>query len=173
MRLSSLLLAALAFAAPVLPQQWPVHDSGLTDAVQWDHYSLIVNGERLFLWSGQFNEQTRSSSIPQPKTGELHYWRIPVPAVWQEILEKIKAAGFNAISVYGHWAYHSASEDHLDFESGGHNPNPIFDIAKDLGLYILARPGPYVKYVALDFAMVIIDVSYSSAETTAGKSKGP
>lgn len=59
--------------------QWPLHDNGLNDVVQWDHYSFKVNGKRLFVFSG-----------------EIHYWRIPVPEVWDDLLEKIKAAGFTA-----------------------------------------------------------------------------
>lgn len=41
--------------------------------------------------------------------------------------------------------WHSAAPDHLDFETGAHNFSRIFDIAKDLGLYILFRPGPYIN----------------------------
>jgi hypothetical protein len=108
---------------------WPIHSSGLTSLVQWDHYSLIVNNERIFLWSGEF-----------------HYWRIPVPSVWRDLLEKIKAGGFNAVSVYGHWAFHAASPHALDFESGARNFTSILDIAKEVGLYVVWRPGPYVKY---------------------------
>lgn len=55
---------------------WPLHDNGLSDVVQWDHYSFKVNGKRLFVFSG-----------------EIHYWRIPVYEVWEDLLEKIKAAG--------------------------------------------------------------------------------
>jgi beta-galactosidase GanA len=131
MRLFSLLQVGLAalFATPAFTQtSWPVHDSGLTDLVKWDHYSLILKGERLFLWSGEF-----------------HYWRIPVKEVWLDILEKIKAAGFNAVSIYGHWGYHSAREGALDFETGAHDFTSILDHAKDLGLYVIWRPGPYVK----------------------------
>lgn len=40
--------------------QWPLHDDGLNKVVQWDHYSFQLNGERIFLFSGEF-----------------HYWRIP------------------------------------------------------------------------------------------------
>lgn len=61
------------------PSQYPLHDNGLNKVVQWDHYSFKVNGQRLFVYSG-----------------ELHYWRIPVPEVWDDVLEKIKAAGFTA-----------------------------------------------------------------------------
>jgi hypothetical protein len=63
--------------------QWPLHDNGLNQVVQWDHYSFKVNGKRLFVFSG-----------------EIHYWRIPVPEVWEDLLEKIKAAGFTAFAFY-------------------------------------------------------------------------
>lgn len=49
------------------------------------------------------------------------------------------------MSVYGNWGYHSASPDALDFESGAHNFTRLFTLAKDIGLYILWRPGPYVN----------------------------
>ncbi|KAG8780136.1 hypothetical protein FRC12_023406 [Ceratobasidium sp. 428] len=107
---------------------WPIHDTGLSKVVQWDHYSLMVNGQRLFVWSGEF-----------------HYWRIPVPEVWRDILTKVKAAGFNAVSVYGNWGYHSASPGALDFESGAHDFESILQDCKDLGLYVIWRAGPYVN----------------------------
>jgi len=74
MKLFRDLLLAGHLLATVTAQQWPLHNDGLNDVVQWDHYSLMVNGERLFFWSGEF-----------------HYWRIPVPELWQDIMEKIKA----------------------------------------------------------------------------------
>ncbi|TKA82558.1 hypothetical protein B0A55_01201 [Friedmanniomyces simplex] len=126
--LGSLLLAGQLLVAAVAAQQWPLHNDGLNDVVQWDHYSLMINGERLFFWSGEF-----------------HYWRIPVPELWQDIMEKIKAAGFNAFSIYAHWGFHSAAHGELDFESGAHNFSRIFDMAKELGLYMLVRPGPYIN----------------------------
>ena len=33
----------------------------------------------------------------------------------------------------------------LDFETGAHNFERIFEIAKELGLYVIFRPGPYVN----------------------------
>ncbi|PVH69260.1 glycoside hydrolase family 35 protein [Cadophora sp. DSE1049] len=106
--------------------QWPIHDNGLNKVVQWDHYSVIVNGERLFIWSG-----------------ELHLWRIPVPELWADILQKLKAAGFNGIGLYEHWGWHAPNNETLDFETGAHHYAPIFDMAQELGLYIVYRPGPY------------------------------
>ncbi|KAJ7863079.1 glycoside hydrolase family 35 protein [Mycena olivaceomarginata] len=108
--------------------QWPVHNTGFTDAIQWDHYSIIIGGVRTFLWSG-----------------EIHYWRIPVPEVWRDLLEKIKAAGFNGISVYAHWAFHAPNNKTLDFTSGARNFEPILDIAKEVGLFVTMRGGPYVN----------------------------
>ena len=62
-----------------ISSRYPLHDNGINKVVQWDHYSFKINGKRLFVFSG-----------------ELHYWRIPVPEVWDDLLEKIKAAGFTA-----------------------------------------------------------------------------
>ncbi|PMD43524.1 glycoside hydrolase family 35 protein [Hyaloscypha variabilis F] len=109
-------------------EQWPLHNDGINSVVEWDHYSYIVNGQRLYIWSG-----------------EMHYWRAPVPEMWIDILEKIKAAGFNTVSFYGNWGYHSAKDGVLDFESGAHNFTKLFDLAKQVGLYIFFRPGPYVN----------------------------
>lgn len=109
--------------------QWPLHNNGLTTLVEWDHYSFKVNGQRLFVFSGEF-----------------HYWRLPVPELWRDLLEKVRAAGFNAFSIYGHWGFHSPSPDGaLDFTTGAHNFTPIMDLAAELGLYMIFRPGPYVN----------------------------
>ncbi|KAF2470813.1 uncharacterized protein BDR25DRAFT_261998 [Lindgomyces ingoldianus] len=110
------------------PTKWPLHDNSLNEVVQWDHYSFKINGQRLFVFSG-----------------ELHYWRIPVPEVWEDLLEKIKAAGFTAFAFYGHWGYHSWNNHTLDFTNGAHDFTPLFEIAKRIGLYIIVRPGPYVN----------------------------
>jgi beta-galactosidase GanA len=143
--LTTYLSGSFEVQAQNAPSQWPLHDNGLNDVVQWDHYSFKVNGKRLFVFSG-----------------ELHYWRIPVPEVWEDILEKIKAAGFTvsalvgkfnnqnvdpkqAFAFYGHWGYHSANNSTLDFTTGAHDINRLFEIAKRVGLYIIVRPGPYVN----------------------------
>ncbi|KAH6880351.1 family 35 glycosyl hydrolase [Thelonectria olida] len=119
-----------SFITPIAAadSDWPVLDNGLTDIVQWDHYSYHVNGQRLFIFSGEF-----------------HPWRFPVPELWRDLLEKIKAAGFNTFSIYNSWGYHSASPDALDFTNGGHNFTSILTLAKELGMYVIIRPGPYVN----------------------------
>lgn len=62
-----------------------------------------------------------------------------------DIMQKIKAAGFNGFSIYSHWGFHSAADGKLDFESGAHDFSRIFTLAQDLGLYVIVRPGPYIN----------------------------
>lgn len=128
MKLQQLLLQGMCLLR-VAAQDRPVVDDSLSSSiVDYDQYSLIIDGKRLFMWSGEY-----------------HPWRIPVPELWQDIMQKIKAAGFNTFSMYTHWGWHSAADGKLDFETGAHNIHRIFEMAKDMGLYILLRPGPYIN----------------------------
>ena len=52
-----------------------------TTEVTWDKYSLSVQGERVYVFSGEF-----------------HYMRLPVPEMWLDVFQKLKANGFNAVS---------------------------------------------------------------------------
>ncbi|KAK3940357.1 family 35 glycosyl hydrolase [Diplogelasinospora grovesii] len=101
-------------------------DDGLTDLVTWDKYSLNVNGSRVFI-----------------NCAEFHYQRLPVPELWPDIFQKLKANGFNAISIYFFWSYHSPSKGVYDFESPGKNVQQLFDMAREAGLWVVARAGPY------------------------------
>ncbi|MFL6119461.1 glycoside hydrolase family 35 protein, partial [Actinophytocola sp.] len=57
---------------------------------------------------------------------------------------KLKAAGFNATSIYFDWAYHSPAPGVYDF-TGVRDVDRLLDIAEDVGLYVIARPGPYIN----------------------------
>lgn len=124
---ASLLSTAIATEAQTT-KDWPLQDDGLNQVVQWDHYSFHINNQRIFVFSGEF-----------------HYWRIPVPGLWRDILEKIKAAGFTAFAFYSSWGYHAPNNHTLDFTTGAHDFTPLYELAKELGLYIIVRPGPYVN----------------------------
>ncbi|KAL4887612.1 glycoside hydrolase superfamily [Aspergillus karnatakaensis] len=135
MRLLDWVIRALAFAplypgvCASTPPTWPIRDTELGDTtVQWDHYSLIYNGERLFSFGGEF-----------------HPFRLPVPEMWVDVMEKIKAMGMNTVSFYNHWGFHAPTSDILDFETGAHDIGRIYEIARDLGLFVHARPGPYIN----------------------------
>jgi len=95
--------------------------------ISYDRYSFVLDGERVWLWSAEF-----------------HYFRLPSPDLWRDQLEKLKATGFNTISLYFSWAYHSPAPGVFDF-SGVRDIDRLLDIAQDVGLYVLARPGPYVN----------------------------
>ncbi|KAI0528338.1 beta-galactosidase, domain 2-domain-containing protein [Xylaria digitata] len=114
-------VSALGLGASNLAD-WPLHDNGLTDLVKWDHYSFHINGQRLFIFSGEF-----------------HYWRYPVPELWRDLLEKIQCF------LYNHWGYHNPLPGVLDFETGAHNFTEILTLAKVLGMYMIIRPGPYIN----------------------------
>jgi hypothetical protein len=112
---------------------YPRIDDGYTSQVQWDGYSFSI--------------QTPSQAAPRRiflQSGEYHPWRLPVPALWPDIFQKVKAAGLNSISFYCHWGMMNPKDGVMDME-GINNLQPFFDAAKDAGLWVIARPGPYIK----------------------------
>ena len=58
------------------------------------------------------------------------------------MLQKIKAAGLRMVSIYMHWGFHAPMPDTVDFTSGSHNLTRFLEMAKNVGLYVLVRPGP-------------------------------
>ncbi len=59
------------------------------------------------------------------RSGEVHPWRLPVPSLWRDVLEKIKAAGMNGISVYAHWCVISTPKDVSNYFSGAYIILPL------------------------------------------------
>jgi beta-galactosidase GanA len=87
----------------------------------------MIDGRRTVIWSGEF-----------------HYWRLPSPSLWRDVLQKMKAEGYNAVSIYFDWAYHSPRQGVYDF-TGVRDVDQLLDIAAQVGLYVIARPGPYLN----------------------------
>lgn len=108
-----------------IPQ--PVISTARTDQVQFDNYTLILKGQRIFLHSGEF-----------------HTFRLPVPSLWPDILEKFKAAGLNAVSVYTHMGLINPAPGVVDL-GGFRALQPLFDAAKAIGIWVVLRPGPYIN----------------------------
>lgn len=92
-----------------------------------DGYSFLVDGKRTYLWSGEF-----------------HYFRLPSPDLWRDIFQKMKAAGFNSASLYFDWGYHSPKPGVYDF-TGVRDADKVLDMAEEAGLYVIARPAPYIN----------------------------
>ncbi|MEU6848860.1 beta-galactosidase [Actinacidiphila alni] len=95
--------------------------------VTYDDYSFMIDGKRTYLWGGEF-----------------HYYRLPSQDLWLDVLQKMKAAGFNAVSLYFDWGYHSPAPGVYDF-TGVRDVDKLLDMAADLGIYVIARPGPYIN----------------------------
>jgi len=135
--LTSIALATQAVALSIGGQKIHIErgSDSLQDIVTFDQHSLKVNGERLFVFSGEF-----------------HPFRIPVPDLWLDIFQKVKSLGFNTVSFYVHWAL-------LEGEPGVYRADgifafePFFEAAKQAGIYLIARPGPVrllASYLAWD-----------------------
>ncbi|EKD21737.1 uncharacterized protein L3040_004959 [Drepanopeziza brunnea f. sp. 'multigermtubi'] len=122
-------LAAQAVARSIQGTQMIMEreSNGLQDIVTWDEHSLMVHGERVFVFSGEF-----------------HPFRLPVPDLWLDVFQKVKALGFNVVSFYVHWAL-LEGEPGVYTAEGVFAFEPFFEAAKQAGIYLLARPGPYIN----------------------------
>ncbi|KAF9076535.1 glycoside hydrolase family 35 protein [Rhodocollybia butyracea] len=120
-------LYILLVATQVAHSQSTLSSNGLTTAVEWDEYSFFILGNRTFIQSGEF-----------------HMWRLPVPSLWRDIVQKAKAAGLNTLSVYFHWGLINPRPGEVDL-TGINDYQPFFDAAKEEGLWVIARPGPYIN----------------------------
>lgn len=95
--------------------------------IRYDKYSMIINGRRTFV-----------------RSGAMHYFRLPSEELWLDRLTKLKGAGYNTVDLYFNWGYHSRAEGEYDF-TGVRNVDKLLAMARDLGLWVLARPGPYIN----------------------------
>ncbi|THU81100.1 glycoside hydrolase family 35 protein [Dendrothele bispora CBS 962.96] len=102
--------------------------NGLSNAsVTFDQHSLLLDGKRVMFFSGEF-----------------HPFRLPAPELWKDVLQKFKAGGFNGVSVYWHWGLSAPNANEVSFT--GHNDlQAFFETAKEVGVLVIVRPGPYVN----------------------------
>lgn len=98
-----------------------------TPDVRFDNYTFIVRDQRIFLHSGEF-----------------HTFRLPVASLWPDIIQKAKAAGLNGLSVYTHMGLLNPAPGIIDLD-GFRALEPLFKSAKEEGLWIVLRPGPYIN----------------------------
>lgn len=87
-------------------------------------------------------------------SGEFHPFRLPVPGLRLDIFQKIKSMGFTAVSLYTDWGLLEGNPGNVVTE-GIFALDEFFRAASEAGLYLIARPGPYIN-----------------AETTAGEIPG-
>ncbi|PWH12643.1 MAG: glycoside hydrolase [Anaerolineae bacterium] len=80
------------------------------------------------------------------QAGEFHYFRTPADQ-WEHRLNLLKQAGFNAVACYIPWLWHQPQPTLTDLDGHTHpmrNLAGFLDLAARMGLYVIARPGPYI-----------------------------
>ena len=75
-------------------------------------------------------------------SGSIHYFRT-VPEYWHDRLLKLKQCGFNTVETYICWNLHERREGEFDF-TGMLDLGRFIDVANELGLLCIIRPGPYI-----------------------------
>ena len=113
--------------APTGPAPAPPAADGRRHTVGFDRYSMLVDGRRLVIWSG-----------------EVHPFRLPSPSLWRDVLQKLRAHGYNTVSIYVAWNYHSPAPGVHDF-TGVRDLDLFLRTAAETGLYVIVRPGPYIN----------------------------
>lgn len=75
-------------------------------------------------------------------SGAMHYFRVH-PDYWKDRLLKMRAMGLNTLETYVPWNLHEPHPEDFDF-SGWLNLERYIEMAGELGLYVIVRPGPYI-----------------------------
>lgn len=75
-------------------------------------------------------------------SGAIHYFRV-LPELWHDRLLRLKAMGCNTVETYVAWNFHAPSSEVVDF-TGWRDLERFLEIAADLGLDAIVRPGPYI-----------------------------
>jgi beta-galactosidase len=76
--------------------------------------------------------------------GEFHPFRLPVPSLWRDVLEKMKAAGLNTVSIVVPWALLEGKPGEFRAE-GVFGLEAFFEVVREVGLWVVVKPGPYVS----------------------------
>ena len=92
-------------------------------SIGWDRQTFTINGKDVVLIGGS-----------------MHYFRIPA-AEWEADFERMQEDGFNIVDVYIPWFIHEPEQGRFDFG----NLQKFLDLAHKHGLYVVARPGPYIN----------------------------
>uniref|UniRef100_A0A2S2P399 Beta-galactosidase n=1 Tax=Schizaphis graminum TaxID=13262 RepID=A0A2S2P399_SCHGA len=88
------------------------------------------------------NEFLKDGQVFRYVSGSLHYFRVPKP-YWKDRIQKMKAAGLNAVSTYVEWSLHEPYPGVYNFDDIA-DLEYFLQLVKDEGMYLLLRPGPYI-----------------------------
>jgi beta-galactosidase len=96
-----------------------------------------------FAFGGPGNSEFLLDGKPfQIRSGEMHPDRIP-PQYWRHRIRMARAMGLNTVAIYIFWNAHEPTEGHYDFSSPARDIGRFLRIAREEGMWVLLRPGPY------------------------------
>lgn len=75
-------------------------------------------------------------------SGAMHYFRV-MPEYWLDRMQKMKNMGLNTLETYVAWNLHESKPRKYNFK-GWLDLVKYIQIAGDLGLQVIVRPGPYI-----------------------------
>ncbi|MDE6595960.1 MAG: beta-galactosidase, partial [Oscillospiraceae bacterium] len=75
-------------------------------------------------------------------SGAIHYFRT-VPEYWRDRMEKLVNMGCNTVETYIPWNFHEPKKGEFIWD-GMRDICRFIETAKDLGLYMIIRPSPYI-----------------------------
>jgi beta-galactosidase len=103
-------------------------------AVGFNQHHFEIKGQPVHLYSGEF-----------------HYFRVP-KSDWRRRMQLLKDAGGNCLATYIPWLIHEPVEGSYVFggSDGVHDFEGFIETASEVGLYVIARPGPY-QYSELQY----------------------
>jgi len=76
------------------------------------------------------------------RSGTLHYFRA-LPAYWESLMQKYRAAGLNCVETYCAWNLHEPKKGQYCF-SGNADLERFIETARRVGLKVILRPGPFI-----------------------------
>lgn len=106
----------------------------------------MVRGERgVRLVPGGLSVSGRGDLVPL-YAGSVHYWRLD-PRDWRACLEATKALGVRLVDIYIPWGVHETAPGQYDFgrTDARRDVASFLRIAHEVGLYVIARPGPHIN----------------------------
>jgi beta-galactosidase len=75
-------------------------------------------------------------------SGSLHYFRVH-PGQWADRLERLASLGLNTVDTYIPWNFHERVRGLPRFD-GWRDVEGFLGLARDTGLDVIVRPGPYI-----------------------------
>jgi beta-galactosidase len=99
----------------------------------------VAQQRLLTIDGGRFLRDGREHRIV---SAAIHYFRIH-PELWQDRLERLRAMGCNTVEVYVAWNFHQPTPGPARFD-GWRDVAAFVRLAGELGLDVIARPGPYI-----------------------------